>query len=223
MPCIPIVSRVMRFKPLFSILMQLVLIFLPFTTWSADDDNVQPLEHDELPLSEIIVEAYHTYQDVHPRGRNQWTATLDGGAFFGSTTRSNVFFGLPATSVKTAGFDGCFGVERIFKNRVSVRLRGGYQHVYYASIGIAQIHKSYALGEMLFSYYPLHVPVHWDPYVTAGPMILVSGSGGQGYLGSGVGTRFFITRDWSLRLESLAETDFSGVRGDLLVGVNYHF
>lgn len=158
-------------------------------------------------------------------GRNEWILSLDADGFYGFTDRSDVYFDVNVQDIRHAGFGGRIGIEGQFPYHFSVRLRAGYQRMIYSDIGIDQIEKNYFLAETLLSYYfyPPTLPNRWDPYLTVGPTMLLSKSGSQGYVTAGLGTRYFFSKDWSLRIETLAMTDFSGARPSLVLGFNRHF
>lgn len=157
------------------------------------------------------------------RGRNLWSLTFDTGAFYGFTDKERLFFTVPVNDIQQAGASAMLGLEGNLPGHFSVRMRAGFQRLFYSNIGIQQIQKNFLVGDLLFSYYFVNHVNRWDPYFTVGPSLIWGDLAYQVYLTTGFGTRYFFNDNWSLRIEPLVVTEFKGLRTQLNLGVSYHF
>ena len=161
---------------------------------------------------------------LHTRGRHEFSFMMDIFGMAGmKSEKYDVFFDVPTSDLKNAGYGGRLGIEGIMKKRFGFRLSTGYQRSFYSNIGIQQIKKNYITSDLLFMFHPKEALNRWDWYLMAGPNVLVSKSGVQGYLTTGGGARYFFNDQWSFKIEPAVVTDFSGVWGKMASGFNYHF
>ena len=157
-----------------------------------------------------------------PLGRSNFSFGWNANAVLGTTDRYDVYFDVPVSNIKNGLYGGSFEITGISQNRMGMTLRGGYQRLFYTSIGLVQSAKNFYASDVLFSYAFAKTVKRWDPYFTVGPGIIYSKSGVQAFAKAGFGTRYFLGRHWSLNFAPLAVTDFSGIRGEAVVGLNLH-
>ncbi len=161
-------------------------------------------------------------ENVKKRGRYEFAFLTNANTAYGFTDKYDVHFDVPASDIKLASFGGSLGIEGVNADHFGFRLLSGYQRVFYSDIGFQQIEKNYLTVDLLFEYFFIKDVFKIDPYVFAGPHVLASESGVQGYLMVGVGARRFINDIWSLHVDPAITTDFSGVGFQLSAGVTYH-
>lgn len=158
-----------------------------------------------------------------PLGRNRLSIALDANIYYAFTDKYDVLFDVAVTDIKHAGSGGRFGIEATNRDGFALRLLAGYQRIFYTDIGFQEIAKNQLILNLLFEYYFRKDFKKWDPYVFVGPTVLVSQSGKQGFLTTGLGVRYFLSENWSFRMEPAISTDFTGLRIQTNLGFNYHF
>ena len=147
-----------------------------------------------------------------------------GGIFYGVTDSYDVFFPIPASSIKHAGSSTRLGLNYVFPNGFGIRPQFGFERIFYTSIGIQEAAKSQFVLDFLLSKFLTNCPNNrWQPYVAFGPSVAFSTSGKQGYLKITGGTLYRFNPKWSLRLESTLTTEFTGARSELATGIDYKF
>ncbi len=149
---------------------------------------------------------------------------LSGGSFYGVTDGYDVFFPIPASSIKHAGSSTRIGLDYVFSNGFGLRPQFGFERIFYTSIGIQEAAKSQFVLDFLLSKFLTNCPNNrWQPYVALGPSVAFSTSGKQGYLKITGGTLYLFNRHWGLHFDSTLTTEFTGARAELAIGINYKF
>lgn len=158
-----------------------------------------------------------------PVGRSSFSLGINAAAVYGSTDRYDAYFDIPTNNIKNGLYGGSFEIAGVSQNHMGFTLRGGYKRLFYTSIGLAQSAKNYYTSDILFSYSFPKTVTRWDPYFIVGPGLIYSRSGVQAFAKTGLGARYFFNRHLSINLSPLIVTDFTGVRGEGLIGLNLHF
>jgi hypothetical protein len=163
-----------------------------------------------------------SYAADHPRGRHDLSIIVQEMGFIGWTNRENLFFDVPAGDITNSMLGARIGLEGVAQH-MGIKLLAGYQRLFYSSIGIEESNKNLIAFDILGTYSFRETPRRFDPYVIGGVSILVSGIDQQAYVNAGVGSRFFLSDNWSLSLEAIGMTELEGYWGGLTFGWAYHF
>ena len=176
-----------------------------------------------LPLQSFASGSYADSFTIQARYPFDIIFTVDADKFYGYFDRQDVFFDSAASDIKHAGYGGNLGLELIQAKGFGVHFLAGYQRLWYTDIGFAQVAKNYLSAAILFSHYFTSTSSKWSPFVKLGPVVLISEAGNQGYLQGAIGVRYMFGENWSYKIELSPRTDFTGIRGQLGFGLNYHF
>ncbi len=157
------------------------------------------------------------------RGRGDLSLVVEETALYGNTDNEKILFSVPADDMTISMVGGRLGFEGVTPNGLGFKLTGGYQRMFFTSIGLEEIRKNLIAFDLYLSYYFRKTPKKCDPYITAGPSLLISSLNQQVYASAGVGSRFFLNDLWSFKIETTAMSDMSGIFGRLTFGMGYHF
>lgn len=173
----------------------------------------------------LVVFSFSAFADVPSSKHKQgdFSLVLEETGLYGTTDNEKILFSVPANNMTIAMAGGRLGFEGVTPSRIGFKITGGYQRMVYTSIGLEEIKKNLIAFDIYLSYYLLKLPKKFDPYLTAGPSILISTLDQQVYASAGVGSRYRLNNLWSLKLETTAMTDLTGVLGRLTFGLGYHF
>ncbi|MCP5463583.1 MAG: hypothetical protein H7A33_01000 [Deltaproteobacteria bacterium] len=193
-------------------LLLLLSLFASQSAWSAPEFAYSSHEQ---PLSKR--------QFTQSRGRNHFAINLDALGHYGFTDKHDLLFQIPTTNIRFLTGGARAGLEGINNHGFGFRVLGGYRRVLWVDQGKSQVEKNIYSADVFLDFHPIKEVKTIDPYVFAGPTILISSHAPQGHLSFGAGIKIFLSDVFALRIEPSGFTAFEGIQGQISLGLAAHF